>query len=911
MTTSPSRSASIETLTLIGRLRGARGLVLFVLLFLFAVGLTARQFVFVRGEISAPDVGFLTGPRADGQALLAGKTRWEGLLQGDELVAVDAEPVSFDSWQRVRVRLSPGPHTLTLRREGRDFTVSGVVEPASGGYGFALVLRLLTGAVLFLFGFGSFLLRPGGTTSWLFMMLMVTVGTLSMVTGGNAGFIPSLYTVIVVALSLGPGLGLHLFMLFPEPLPVVAKRSWVAVAVHVPGLLFALITVVQQLRTGVAIGVVQAGQLNLELITRLWSFFAIVLIVGVVFAQWRRHAKAGNARLSSQYRLLALGIAFGLLLPAVLAGLARALGTSQIYGQLSVSGIIVFALLMGVVLVRHNPLDIDRYAASVVGYVLTLGLLGGAFGLSLVALPLIVNRLGGASSSEALVVLTAVTFLSVGTAYRRLRKTIDRWFSREQANALQTAEMLRSVVDAVQQQSREKALEVILDAARVLGGEQVALWQVDASGRNFMRVLWRGGPEEVQLVPRQGPFAAVLERPAGVAGLAPTSAQADVQQALWAQGLAMTAPIRAHSVPVAALGVGRRVSGFGYRAEDLAFLETLAAQAGLALERGQVVTQIGRYRVERRLASGGMAEIFVAWQLGLGGFERKVALKRLLPEFAEDPRYAAGLLDEARIAARLHHRNIAQTFEVGLEEGQHFIAMEFVDGPPLRALMAAARRRGEPVPVDVALAIARGLLQALHHAHEITDVNGQPLGVVHRDVTPANLLVSNEGEPKLVDFGLVFANARLFRTQTGIARGTLPYMSPEQGAGSTVDRRADVYSAGATLYELFTGVRAFPEGPLGPRPLAASTHRAELSGAFDLVLEQALAIEPAGRHATAAVFCEVLLAALPNVTPASEPVVAAWVKGLLAVASGLVEPSREEQRTATVSAPPKIAAPVS
>jgi eukaryotic-like serine/threonine-protein kinase len=305
--------------------------------------------------------------------------------------------------------------------------------------------------------------------------------------------------------------------------------------------------------------------------------------------------------------------------------------------------------------------------------------------------------------------------------------------------------------------------------------------------------------------------------------------------------------------------------------------------------------------VERRLATGGMAEVFIAWQLGPGGFERKVALKRLLPELAEDPRHAASLLDEARIAARLSHRNVAQIYEVGLEAGQHFIAMEFVDGPPLRALIAAARKRGEPVPLALWLEIAQSLLAALEHAHTVKDVQGESMGVVHRDVTPANLLVARTGEAKLVDFGLVLANTRLFRTQTGIARGTLPYMSPEQAAGELVDFRADLYSATATLYELLTLRRAFPEGPyVGEGPARASLTRPGLPVALDAVFARGFAASREGRPSSAAELSAEFTKAA-GVTPASEAEVAVWVSALL-VDVGELKP-RSEEATRSVEAP--------
>ena len=187
-------------------------------------------------------------------------------------------------------------------------------------------------------------------------------------------------------------------------------------------------------------------------------------------------------------------------------------------------------------------------------------------------------------------------------------------------------------------------------------------------------------------------------------------------------------------------------------------------------------------------------------------------------------------------------------------------------------------RSGGPTPLPIALSIAQGLLSALDHAHQLHDANGAHLRVVHRDVTPANVLVSNRGETKLVDFGLVMASTRLFKTQTGVARGTVPFMSPEQAIhDDALDLRSDVYSAGATLYELFTNERAFPQGPNGSKPLPISRANPQLPAGLDEVFAKGVALQANDRYASAGELWLAIRAATLPVEIASAAEVAAWV----------------------------------
>jgi len=213
---------------------------------------------------------------------------------------------------------------------------------------------------------------------------------------------------------------------------------------------------------------------------------------------------------------------------------------------------------------------------------------------------------------------------------------------------------------------------------------------------------------------------------------------------------------------------------------------------------------VGRYDVIRPLARGGMAELYLGRARGIEGFEKLVVLKCIRQEYEHEGDFIRMFLDEARLAATMSHPNIAQVFDVDRSDGRYFFAMEYVDGHDLLAIRKAARASGGRLPLEHVLAIAVGVTAALHYAHELRDAEGRPRGVVHRDVSPSNVLVSHDGAVKLVDFGIARAAGRLTTTRAGTLKGKVRYMSPEQCAAQELDRRSDIYSLGAVLYELTT-----------------------------------------------------------------------------------------------------------
>lgn len=223
-----------------------------------------------------------------------------------------------------------------------------------------------------------------------------------------------------------------------------------------------------------------------------------------------------------------------------------------------------------------------------------------------------------------------------------------------------------------------------------------------------------------------------------------------------------------------------------------------------------------RYKIVARLDAGGMAEVFrgVA-ESTVGGIKRGVAIKRILPNLAKNKRFVQMFLDEARLAMSLQHANIVQVFDIGVSEvapgeQSYFLVMEFVDGANLKVLLDALRGMGERIPVSQSLYIMMEICRALAFAHELNDPEtGKPLHIVHRDISPPNILISRKGEVKLADFGLAKAASQLEHTDPGVVKGKFSYLSPEAANAQDLDRRADVFAVGILLYELLTGKRLF------------------------------------------------------------------------------------------------------
>lgn len=215
------------------------------------------------------------------------------------------------------------------------------------------------------------------------------------------------------------------------------------------------------------------------------------------------------------------------------------------------------------------------------------------------------------------------------------------------------------------------------------------------------------------------------------------------------------------------------------------------------------------YHVLGPIARGGMAEVVLAERIGPGGVCKRLAIKRLLPELASEPEFVMMLENEARIAVELNHANVVSVFELGEADGELFLAMEFVRGWNLATVLDSCAKRGERIPPELAIRIAHEIGSALAYAHAKTDDRGAPLGIVHRDVSPANVLLSVDGSVKLTDFGIARAAAVARTTQNIWLRGKVPYASPEQTAGETLDASSDLYSLGIVLFEMLTGERLF------------------------------------------------------------------------------------------------------
>ncbi|QSQ24260.1 serine/threonine protein kinase [Pyxidicoccus parkwayensis] len=271
-------------------------------------------------------------------------------------------------------------------------------------------------------------------------------------------------------------------------------------------------------------------------------------------------------------------------------------------------------------------------------------------------------------------------------------------------------------------------------------------------------------------------------------------------------------------------------------------------------------TYFGKYELLERLGTGGMAVVYRARYTAAPGVSKSVVIKRVLGHYAEDPAFAAMFLNEARISIGLSHGNIVQVFDFGQVEEEYFLAMELVDGQPLSRVLKQSRAQGLPsLPAPLAVGIAIEMCRGLHHAHERTDEQGRPLGLVHRDISPDNVLVSYEGEVKISDFGI--AKARVAgrpETDVGVVKGKYPYFSPEQARGHALDARSDVYAVGVVLYQMLCGRRPAEGGELEVmqsiaegRLVPLASRNARLDSRLVAIVHQALSADLRVRFSTA------------------------------------------------------------
>ncbi len=330
---------------------------------------------------------------------------------------------------------------------------------------------------------------------------------------------------------------------------------------------------------------------------------------------------------------------------------------------------------------------------------------------------------------------------------------------------------------------------------------------------------------------------------------------------------------------------------------------------GTALPEGQ---RIGRYALLRRLGRGGMAEVFLARQEGPSDFAKTVVVKRMLPHLSENKRFVDMFLREARVAARLNHPNVVQIFELGQDQDTFFLAMEFIDGITLHKLAKRAWRQHRALPTEVIVRAMADVALGLHHAHTLLDDEGQPAGLVHRDVSPDNLMMTRDGVTKVLDFGIAKSTAQRGPvTKTGELKGKIPYMSPEQIQGHTLDGRSDLFSLGVTFYWLLAGKRPFDGATevltlkhvLDDQPVPPSRINNRVPVALDRLVLRLLAKDPRRRYQSGHELHDRLLAMLGSEGAARAPAARLVAELASSTDTGLDDPSMHGADEAPASEP--------
>jgi TonB family protein len=327
--------------------------------------------------------------------------------------------------------------------------------------------------------------------------------------------------------------------------------------------------------------------------------------------------------------------------------------------------------------------------------------------------------------------------------------------------------------------------------------------------------------------------------------------------------------------------------------------------------------KFGQYVLLEKIATGGMAEVWKARMRGVEGFQKIVAIKKILPHLSDNQEFIGMFVDEAKLAAQLNHNNIIHIYDLGKIQNSYYIAMEFVDGFDLKTILKRAQDRGQPLAIELALFITSKIAAALDYAHRKRDFENRDIGLVHRDVSPQNVLISHEGDIKLCDFGIAKAASKASHTQAGALKGKLQYMSPEQAWGRTIDRRSDIFALAIVLFEMLTARKLFQgenemsvlEQVREAKVIAPSQLNDEVTPEIDAIVLKALQRNPSNRYQTAAEMARDLDAVLYNWKPTPTSADLAIFMHHVQVAQPIAPPVPVTERAPVPAAEPKTPAP--
>lgn len=780
------------------------------------------------------------------------------LKSEDEILAVNDSEVEGDirKIHQAMLDLEPGRVVLQLRRGEQVENVT--IEAVERGWTDFVTAwsRVVTGAILLVIGAIAFVLRPGSRVTWLFVIFCSTLGTHLLIFAALSWFPAEALIVESLALYASSAAGLHLFLLFPQRL--LRREHW-TLLLYVPAVMAGIIQISLY-------GNQQKYPLVAQAISGSTIFAALTALVstGVLVAQYRRARRNENPVALARSRAVLVAVFLGLVVPAVLGSLP--IFENELFWAANSFPVIIFALVMAYSMVRFNALDVDRFTAALLGYGATTALLGLVFAAMLIGIPAWLSEMGLLTSPVTSAVLTALFFLAFTRLYRRVRARIDRWFLRGELDEGTELRRLRRLADVVSRGDVTAAYRAALAMALKLHGERAEVWTRTPDGASFVRFSENSeatGVTSCEPLRYNSPLVrALCEGSGGVETLADLPFDAEAQNELWSRDLVLAAPILVDlqkspdgllqgDVLQGFLAVGPKRSGLAYNKRERSFLAAVASQLGIAMRRDlDKQERLGPYRLIERVGAGGMAEVFRAEKQGAVGFEMELAIKRILPHMSQNADAVTSFLDEARIAAQLQHPNIVRVLDIEKHEGAYCLVMEYMNGPSVAGLIRTANDRGTPLSLPLVAAIAESLLSALEYLHTKTGRDGKSLGLVHRDVKPANVLTNLHGEFKLTDFGIARAETRLHVTRQGFIRGTPHYMAPEQRKGKEIGPTADLYSTGMMIYELLTGQKAFHDMP-AEHLVLPSLLVPHLPNGVDAFISRALAQRPEGRFQSA------------------------------------------------------------